>query len=129
MTNLVAIREVENGARNLVLQLDIQGDGVTEITDLDLVEVAGYGCEEVRLNGIKGQIAGFTLKLEWGGTTKAPLFQIDGDNYVDIDWDKTGGLTNPKVPNYTGDVVLNSSGLVAGEVGSLQFHFIKKRIL
>lgn len=128
MANLAAIQELVNGPRHFVVKLDIQGDGSGEITDELLVEVGSLDCTEVRLDGIKGHVDGFDVNLEWDGTTKAPLFKIPNalHSYIDLNWAKTSGLINPKVANFTGDVVFTTTGLESGEIASLEFHFIKK---
>lgn len=127
MANLVAKREEQNGGRNLVIRIDIEGDGNTDITAFDLVDASTYGCGEVRLDKIQGQTSGFDLILEFDGVTRAPCYFITGDNYIDLHFDP--GISNPKVPFYTGDVIMKSSGLGLGETGSLLFHFYKKRLL
>ena len=127
MANIVAIQELVNGPRHLVIKLDVEGDGNSEFSEM-LVEIGNYDCTEVRLDGIKGHVDGFDINLTWGGTTEAPLFKISDalHSYIDLDWSKTGGLINPKVANYTGDVNMTSTGLEQGEIASLEFHFIKK---
>ena len=127
MANLVAIQELQNGPRHLVLKLDIQGDGSGEI-DEHLVDVGEWGGSEVALGWVKGQVQGFTLNLEWDGPTVAPLMKIEDSNYIDFNWERTQRLTNPKVAGYSGDVIMTSTGLDAGEQGSLTFGFYKKRI-
>ena len=126
MANLVAIQELENGPRNLILKVDVEGDGSGEFTNELLVEVGAYDCTEVRLDKIQGHVDGFDINLEWDGTTKAPLFKIPNSlhSYLDMGWN--GGLRNPKVANFTGDVVMTSNGLESGEIASLRFHFVKK---
>ena len=128
MANLAAIQELVNGPRNLVLKLDIEGDGSGEIVNGALVEVGALNCTEVRLDRVQGTVDGFDINLTWDGTTTAPLFNIPGskDSRISEDWTKTGGLINPKVANYTGDVSMNTTGLESGEKASLQFHFVKK---
>ncbi len=127
MPNIVAIQELVNGPRHLVLKLDVVGDGSGDI-DEKLVEVEAFDCTEVRLDSIKGHVDGFDINLEWDGTTRSPLFLIPNalHSYLDLDWSKTSGLINPKVANFTGDVVISSIGLESGEKASLEFHFVKK---
>ncbi len=131
MPSIATVQELVNGARHLVLKVDIEGDGVTEIEDT-LVEVGAYNCREVRLDSIKGNIDIFALDLTWDGPTEAALFTIGNEtaqtDFINLDWSKTGGQINPKVANYTGDVNMTTRGLGNGEKASLEFHFIKKRI-
>jgi len=138
MTNLFAIRESVNGARNLILDVEIAGDGASgEIDDL-LVEVGAFGCDEVRLDAIQGNIIAdpsenpaddsFTIDLFWDGPTQVPLFTIPSNLDLNYDWSKGSGKTNEKVAGYTGDVRLVTNGLGSNESASLRFHFIKKRI-
>ena len=127
MPSIAAIQELNNGPRNLVLKVDIEGDGVTEVDD-PLVEVGNYGCDEVRLDSIEGNIEDFTLKLHWDGPTEAPLFTLKASADTPYSWARHGGLTNPKVAGYTGDVHMRTAGLGNGETASLVFRFVKKRI-
>ena len=127
MPNVVAIQELNNGPRNLVLKLDIEGDGVTELEEF-LVEVGNYTCDEVRLDGVQGHMDTFSLDLVWDGPTEAHLFTVNGDlDFDQYDWSRHGGLTNPKVAGYSGDVLMRSRGLGNGEIASLVFRFVKKR--
>jgi len=127
MPSIAAIQELNNGPRHLVLKVDIEGDGITEIDD-PLVEVGNYGCDEVRLDGIEGNLDTFKLDLVWDGPTEAPLFSLKSDADAPYDWSRHGGLTNPKVAGYTGDVHMRTVGLGNGEKASLVFRFVKKRI-
>ena len=127
MPNITAIQELVNGPRHLVLKLDIEGDGSSEI-DSTLVAVGNYGCEEVRLDSIKGQTSGFQLVLEWDGSTRAPLTVVEPGNYIDLAWGRDHGLVNPKVTNYTGDVRMTTIGLDNSDTASLTLHFFKKRL-
>ena len=131
MPNIVAIQELVNGPRNLVLKVDIEGDGQSVEIDQSLVEVGNYNCGEVRLDKLQGQCESFFVDLIWDGTTEAPLFTIiDSQTDFDYDWSKFGGLINPKVANYTGDVLLRTRGFGTAEglKGSMTLHFVKKRI-
>jgi hypothetical protein len=134
MANLFSIQTQVDGARNLVLKVDIAGDGSGELDSL-LVDVSAFGCNEVRLDSIQGNIVAddadadtFNIVLDWAGPTTAPLFTIPSNLDLNYDWSKTGGLINPKVASYTGDVNLSTIGLGANEKASLQFHFVKKQI-
>jgi len=127
MPNIAAIQELNNGPRHLVLKLDIEGDGVGEI-DEPLVEVGAFACEEVRLDAIQGNMDTFSLDLIWDGPTEAPLFTIPGDLDLNYNWRHHGGLVNPKVAGYSGDVTMRTRGLGNGETASLTLHFFKKRI-
>jgi len=127
MANLAAVQELNNGERHLVLKLDIEGDGSGEISE-HLVDVGEWGGSEVALGWVRGQIEGFQLNLEWDGTTVAPLRMLEPGNYIDFNWESESRLINPKVAGYTGNVLMTSIGLQAGEKGSLTFGFYKKRI-
>lgn len=127
MANTVAIQELINGERHLVLKLDIEGDGSGEF-DETLVDVGEWGGTEVSLGWVKGNISGFTLNLQWDGTTVVPLHKLEPNNYIDFNWERTQRLFNPKMPGYTGNVRMTSTGLEQGEQGSLTFGFFKKRI-
>jgi len=128
MANVVAIQVLNNGPRNLVLKLDVIGGGDGEL-DENLVEVGAYGCGRVRLDSIQGSMGAIALDLYWDGPTQAKLFTVPGSLDLNFDWSKTGGLQNPKVANYTGDVRMLSRGLDQGASASLQFHFVKQDLI
>ena len=128
MANLIGIQDQVDGMRNLVVRVDIKGDGSTANESVSVAETALKNCGEFRLDRITGRLEGFTANLEWEGPTPVEFLQIPDDDQIDWNYQSVGGLINPKVANYTGDVKLNIIGLAAGEVGSLLLHFIKKRI-
>ncbi|MCH8022923.1 MAG: hypothetical protein IH932_04180 [Thaumarchaeota archaeon] len=127
MANIAAVQELQNGARHLVLKLDIKGDGSSELDEV-LVDVNEFNGSEVRLDWVKGNINGFRVFLEWDGTTLVPFLTIEPGNYIDFNWRSIGGLVNPKMANFTGNVKLTTIGLDNEEQGSLTFGFYKKRI-
>ena len=127
MANIITMREYD-GERNLVVEIDIQGDGSTPNESVVVAETALRGCDEFRLDEITARFGPFTAHLEWDGTTKVTFLHIPENELFWQSWRNTGGKTNPKVANYTGDVNLVFDDLGPGEVGSMTLHFVKKRI-
>lgn len=125
MANIIGIQELVNGERNYHIKIDIEGDGSTDET-VPIAEVAYLECGEVRLDKIWANLGAFTAHLDWAGATNVPFLQIPASMEIQHDWTCQGGLTNPKVANYTGDVNLVTVGLGAGEKGTIALHFVKK---
>jgi len=127
MANIVGIQDLVDGPRNLHVKIDIEGDGSGDDT-VPVAEAALKNCGEFRLDRIWGRLEGFSAHLDWAGDTTVPFLQIPDDDEIRMDWFRQGGITNPKVAGYTGDVNLVTVGLGAGEVGTITLEFVKKRI-
>ena len=128
MANLVGIQDQVDGERNLVVRIDIEGDGSSATESITVAETALKNCTEFRLDRVTGRLEGFVASLEWEGTSPVTFLRIPDDDQIDWNYRSVGGLVNPKIAGYTGDVKLNIAGLAVGGVGSLLLHFIKKRI-
>ena len=126
MANIIGIQEIVNGPRNYVIKVDIEGDGAGDEEGLPLAEVGYLECGTVRLDRIWASLTGFTASLSWDGPTEIPFLQIPSGVEINKAWE--GGLPNPKVANYTGNVNLTTDGLGASEKGTMTLHFTKKDI-
>lgn len=125
MANIIGIQELVNGPRNYHVKIDIEGDGSGDET-APVAEVDYLECGSVRLDRIFASLGAFSAHLDWDGATKVPFVQIPASNPIDVDWSYQGGLTNPKMANYTGNVNLVTVGLGAGEKGTITLEFVKK---
>ena len=128
MANIIGIQEINNGPRHYFIRVDIEGDGSGDETQFQLVDTSIINCDNVRLDKVWASLVGFSAHLEWDGATKIPFLQIPDGDPIDPKWCPEGGIPNPKMANYTGDVNLVTSGLGAGEVGTMTLHFIKKGV-
>lgn len=126
MANIIGIQEIVNGPRNYVIKVDIEGDGAGDETDFELIQADYLECDNVRLDKVWASLVGFSASLEWDGPTRIPFLQIPAGFDISHDWSDSGGLPNPKVANYNGNVNLVTSGLGAGEKGTMILHFKKK---
>lgn len=127
MANIIGIHEIVNGPRNLVLNIDIEGDGSADET-IPIAEADLHNCGTFRLDQVWAHLAGFEAYLEWDGPSKVKFLHIPQDMEIDQCFRRQGGITNPKMANYTGDVNLVTDGLGAGETGSIFLHFVKKEV-
>ena len=128
MANIIGVQEINNGPRHYFIRVDIEGDGSGDETQFELVDVDLINCKEVRLDKAWASFTGFFGHLEWDGATKIPFLQIPDGEPIDPSWIPEGGLPNPKVANYTGNVNFVTDGLGAGELGTMTLHFIKKGV-
>jgi hypothetical protein len=126
MANIIGIQEIVNGPRNYVVKIDIEGDGAGDETDFELIQADYLECDNVRLDKFWSSLVGFSASLIWDGPTPVPFLQIPAGFDISQDLTDSGGWPNPKVANYTGNVSLATSGLGAGEKGTMELHFTKK---
>lgn len=116
---------------NTVTQRTLQGAG-SDTTIVRLVHIASDGSEEADLvvydnsafvaNVAKGkllrvQIAGDAgvVRLEWDQTADSAAFACSADNGIDFDFTAFGGIANPNGTGATGDLVLTTNDLDAGD--------------
>ena len=126
MANTVLIQTVEDGARNVKLHVVMQGDGSGEESKLKIAEVLALNpvCDRLRLVTIEGRFEGFKGTLYWGSTSGSEQLLME---LPDDDWFKfRPDVPDPRSADYSGDIVLDTDGLGAGDEGHFDMHMIKK---
>ncbi len=126
MANVVAISEINNGPRNYSFTVNIVGDGSNQLTHEPLLDAGLLGIDTVSIWRVTGHASGFDMILEWGGTTNAVAMEIPDGIELDYDFSRIGGLKNPRVANYSGDLCLTTVGMAAGEEAFLLLECKKK---
>ena len=128
MANTISTTTIINGSRVLLVSVNIDGDGSGEETDTVIVDFSALAPEAEKL-GLKkayANLAGFSAKLEWDATTDAFLtnFSIGESG---LDFSNIGGpLIDRSGTGRTGDVLVTTLGLGAGEAGKIILEFVKK---
>lgn len=127
MANSVMIQELNNGAVNYAITVNIVGDGSGQLEHEPLIDASLLDVDTVSIQRVTANMNGFDAILEWGGGTNAVAMQIpDGTDAMEYDFIRIGGLQNPKVANYNGDLCLTTIGLAAGEEGFILLECRKK---
>lgn len=112
--------------RNIYRLIHIVSDG-SEETDLIVYDnstfmndVNGGSLKQVWLSGND-----CTVRLEWDQTTDSPAFAGGPQNGAHWDFRGFGGITNPGGTGATGDLVLTTSNLDAGDEVFLIIHIVQ----
>lgn len=125
MANTITSQVLNNGARNLALNIFITGDGSGDETDTLLVDASAYAATEFVLTGIWANLSGFTLDLAWDATANVPFLHVANYdmNYMPKHID---GIPNNAGAGKTGDVLFSTNGLGSGDKGSVILQLKKK---
>ena len=129
MANLIEKQTIQDGERNLVLKIHIDGDGSGEETSTLLIDVSSYAGSptELVLKEIKAGLTGFSLELLWDATTDVHLFNVpDFDVDQSFDTSMFSGIPNNAGTGKTGDINFTTVGLGATDTGHIWMWFIKK---
>ena len=75
---------------------------------------------------VQASFTGFSGTLLWDANTDVKATQVDGDKDVHLKWWKSGGLVNNAGTSVTGDILITTVGLGAGDIGEITL-FLKKK--
>lgn len=126
MPNTIAKQLILNGTRNYITKVTIVGDGSGEETALLLNSTTGDLGTADKLMAVQASFTGFSGTLLWDASTDVKITQIVADKDVHLKWYKYGGLTNNSGTGKTGDILLSTIGLGAGDVGEITLYLKKK---
>jgi hypothetical protein len=132
MADTVDTLTVFSGTRKLVKRYTNVSDGTGEsaVNKLDistLTSFNGIAPTSVKIMKIFWSIQGFTsVRLFWDHTTDDEITVL-GAGVGDVDYSSVGGLMDPKSTGGTGDVLLTTAGLVAGNTYDITIVFELKQ--
>ena len=126
MANTVEVQTINDGDRNLVIKVHIDGDGSGEETATNIVDISTLSGSptSLRLLSILSGFVGFSAELLWDATADVHLFEIP-DYELDMCFKHFGGIPNNAGAGVTGDVLITTTGLGLGDTGHAVLHFIK----
>lgn len=125
MANTVTQRVLSGSPsdKNYYKLINISSDG-SEETDLVIYDnsaaindVSRGKLMEVWVSGNSG-----TCTLEWDQTTDSPICSFDPVNTQYLDFRVMGGISNPAGSGATGDIVLTTANLDAGDMLTILLH-------
>ena len=127
MANTIETQTIVDGDRNLVVHVHIDGDGTGEETNTVLIDASTYtpAFTDVKLMSISSNLIGFSAELIWDATVNVHGWVMP-DYEQDKDFSKIGGLVNRAGAGKTGDMLLTTVGLGAGDTGHAILTFKKK---
>lgn len=131
MANAITKQTIIDGSRLLIVKIHIDGDGSGEETGTVLVDASTYSpaYTDCRLKSLHANLSGFTCDLSWDAT--APVIITNIPDY-EVSWDdsetlaRTGGVPNNAGTGKTGDILITTIGLGAGDHGTFVFELVKK---
>ena len=127
MSISTTVQTLEEGVRNLVLQLTGVSDGAGSETLVKKVDVSELtpACESVKVRKISGSVDFGIVELWWDALTPVKFAELSGT--VDLDYSFVGGLTNHAGGGKTGDMLLSTVGFELNSTYNLQLEMVKKQ--
>lgn len=127
MANTIASQTIQDGSRNLVVKVTIIGDGSGEETNKIIVDASTFtpAFTNCKLMRIDYGFAGFAASLKWDGATDAELITLPADHTETQKYCFIEGIPN-NATTPTGDILMTTVGLDAGDTGHLVLYIKKK---
>ena len=129
MANSIVKQTIVDGSRNLVVKIHIEGDGSGDETATVLIDASSYtpASTDIKITGIHSALTGFTADLLWDATANVSILNIPDYEYnLDTGIRHFGGFPNNAGTGKTGDILITTIGLGAGDHGTITLE-MKKR--
>lgn len=129
MSNTITKTTLVDGPRNLVILVNIVGDGSGEESGTSLVDRSAFaptdGTETV-VDKIEGYLSGHTIALSFDATTDLVFARLPSTDYFIYDWCDFGGVSSNKAgAGAAGDIIFTTSGLGSGDAATFYLHLRK----
>jgi len=133
MPNSLDVRKIIDGERSAVFAITILGDGTGDYSSELMIDVStlepnhrGVPCSEVSIMKMSGFCINFFANLLWDGNTDALSLGFNFYSDFSYDFQRVGGLVNPKPAGFTGDIMITTNSLGAAETGFIYLEVVKK---
>lgn len=132
MANSITKQTIIDGSRILIVKIHIHGDGTGEETGTILIDASSYSpaFTSGRMRLIHTALVGFTAELLFDATADVhamSLVDYEG-HYAHDEMDTFGGIPNNAGAGRTGDILINTTGLGAGDHGTIILEIIKTEV-
>ena len=125
MTNTVTQRTLLGAGsdKNIVRLIHIISDG-SEEADLVVYDNSAFVANTAKGKLERVIVGGDAaiIRLEWDQTADSPAIAVSADNGIDWDFREFGGISNPGAAGATGDLVLTTLDMDAGDEVSIIIH-------
>ena len=120
MPNAITTQTLVDGERNVVIKINVVGDGSGEESETVLFDVSALSGAPatVKVIGIRANLTGFSIGLLWVATTDVEFWSIPAGEDTRQDFRKFGGLINNAGTGVTGDISFDTVGLGSGDEGT-----------
>lgn len=128
MAGTVTNQTLLEGSKHLVVKSTIAGDA--DLSAALLIDIStftgGKTASTCKLLKMEATLSGFSAKVYWDATTDVLIAGIPDAQSVVFDYTPVGGLKNNAGTGITGDIVITTTGLVAGDSGTITLYLVKK---
>lgn len=130
MVNTVTNQILNDGERNLIVKVQISGDGSGEESARLLIDVSTFANApgEVKIRRITGDLVGFSAQLLWDADIDVKIVDLNSTGEIDLNYTRFGGLINDAGSGKTGDIMLTTSGLGSGDEGTIILEMWKRGV-
>lgn len=118
---------IHDGDRYLTIKIHITDNAGGEYTNGVLIDISALAASATTLsiNRLTASLTGFACALHWDATTNVDIIQLpEGEDIYDFTLH--GGLTNNAGAGITGDILISTTGLAAGDEGTIILELKKK---
>lgn len=126
----ITTQTLMDGARNVVQKFHL--DGASEETNATLVDVSALNgfsegeFTEVKITAVQSSLTGFSATLHWDATANVDALQLLEGDQVRQCYEQFGGLINASGAGKTGDILISTNGLGAGDEGTIVLEMWKR---
>jgi len=125
MANTVTKQLIQNGSKYYVTKVTIIGDGSGEETATLLNTTSGDLGTNSKIISVTGALSGFSARLLFDATIDEYAMQIPSDHPVDFCFRTQGGVISSQGAGITGNILITTAGLGAGDSGFLLLEISK----
>ena len=122
---------IHDGPRNLVVKLQLVGDG-TDVTALKVIDASTYSNPtpgagaSLKVVKVQWQLDNFIATLLWDASTDVEFLIMEGEG--ERDFSDIGGLINNAGSGITGDIMMTTVGNANTEDGTIVLHMKKRAV-
>lgn len=129
MVGTITIQKIIDGSRNTVIKATIGGDA--DLTNAVLFDASAYVGANTnnKLMKVEFGLDGFDARLIWDGTATVndKVIVALPENYLETQcYEWFGGIPNDVTVGKTGDILITTVGLAAGDDGHIILYIKKK---
>jgi hypothetical protein len=131
MANTITTQVIVDGSRNTIIKVFIIGDGSGEETNTVVFDASAYKTASTsnKLRKTCYNLNGFEAVLNWDATANVPLITLGQGHQEQIDFFRYGGgLPNNGGAGRTGDILMTTTGLGAGDEGYIIFYINQREV-
>lgn len=118
---------IHNGDRYTSVKVHITDNAGGEYTDGVLFDLSAFDANAVDASIIRltASLTGFAATLHWDATSNVDILQLpEGEDIYNFE--VHGGLANNSTTGKTGDILISTTGLAAGDEGTIILELKKK---